>query len=44
MNIETLESNAAVEVVETNERFEPLALSVDDLDLIGGGASLGLLI
>ena len=44
MNIETLELNAVAETEKTNEALELLALSIDDLDLVGGGSSLGLII
>jgi hypothetical protein len=44
MNIETLELNAVAEVVKTDETFELLALSIDDLDLVAGGSSLGSLL
>ena len=43
MNVETVELNAVAEVAKTDEAFELLALSIDDLDLVGGGISLGLL-
>ena len=43
MNIETVELNAVAEVAKTDEAIELLALSIDDLDLVGGGISLGLL-
>lgn len=41
MNIETLELNAVAEVTNADESFDLLALSVDDLDLIGGGIVVG---
>ena len=41
MNIETLELNAVAEAVKTDETFELLALSLDDLDLVGGGSTIG---
>jgi hypothetical protein len=41
MNIETLEMNAVAEVTKNNEAFELLSLSIDDLDLVGGGAAIG---
>lgn len=44
MNIETLELNAVAEVAKTDETVELLALSLDDLDLVAGGASLGTLL
>jgi hypothetical protein len=44
MNIETLELNAAVETAKSEESFEILALSIDDLDLVGGGNAVGSLL
>jgi hypothetical protein len=41
MNIETLELSAVTEVTEARETFELLALSLDDLDLVGGGNTIG---
>lgn len=41
MNNETLELNAVAEVAKTEESIEFLALSVDDLDLVGGGCHVG---
>jgi hypothetical protein len=43
MNVETVELQAVAEVVKTNEAVEILSLSLDDLDLVAGGASLGAL-
>jgi hypothetical protein len=43
MNVETLELNAVAEVAKTDEAIDLLSLSIDDLDLVGGGISLGLL-
>jgi hypothetical protein len=43
MNIETLELNAIAETAKTEESLELLALSVDDLDLVGGGVITGYL-
>jgi hypothetical protein len=43
MNIETLELDAVVET-EKFDQIDLLALSVDDLDLVGGGSSLGVLV
>lgn len=40
MNVETLELSTA-EVAKEDEAFELLALSLDDLDLIGGGCTIG---
>jgi hypothetical protein len=39
MNIETLEMNAVAELSKSDEALELLALSLDDLDLVGGGAA-----
>jgi hypothetical protein len=44
MNIETLELNAVAETVKADETIELLALSVEDLDLVGGGAFVGAVI
>lgn len=41
MSIETLELNAIAEVAKSEDAFELLALSIDDLDLIGGGVTIG---
>lgn len=43
MNIETVELNAVAEVAKTEETNELLTLSLDDLDIVAGGASLGAL-
>jgi len=43
MNVEHVELQAVAEVVKTNEAVEVLSLSLDDLDLVAGGASLGAL-
>jgi hypothetical protein len=43
MNIETVELNAVAEVAKTDEAIELLTLSLDDLDIVAGGASLGAL-
>jgi hypothetical protein len=40
MNTETLELNAVAEAGKSEDCFEVLALSVDDLDLVGGGSLL----
>jgi hypothetical protein len=37
MSIETLDLNAVAEVAKNEDAFELLALSIDDLDLVGGG-------
>jgi len=37
MSIETLELTVAAEVAKKEDAFELLALSIDDLDLVGGG-------
>jgi hypothetical protein len=39
MNIATLELNAVTETAKSEDAFELLALSNDDLDLVGGGNS-----
>jgi hypothetical protein len=44
MNIETTELSAVEQVVKADETVELLALSVDDLDLVGGGAIIGNLL
>ena len=44
MNVEAVELKAVAEVAKTDEAIELLALSIEDLDLVAGGASLGLLI
>lgn len=43
MNIETLELNAIAETAKTDDSLEVLALSLDDLDLVGGGSVIGVL-
>jgi len=43
MNVETVELQAIAEVAKTDEVVEVLSLSLDDLDLVAGGASLGAL-
>jgi hypothetical protein len=44
MIIETLELNAVTEVAKNDDAFELLALTLDDLDLVGGGHSIGNLV
>lgn len=44
MNIETLELSAVAETAKTEESLEILALSIDDLDLVGGGNNIGSLL
>jgi hypothetical protein len=44
MNIETLELTAVAETTKTEESLEILALSIDDLDLVGGGNNIGSLL
>lgn len=44
MNIEMLELSAVTEAAKTEESFELLALSIDDLDLVGGGNNIGSLL
>ena len=43
MNVETVEIQAIAEVAKTDEVAEILSLSIDDLDLVAGGTSLGAL-
>jgi hypothetical protein len=43
MNVETVELKAVAEVAKTDEAIELLTLSLDDLDIVAGGASLGAL-
>jgi hypothetical protein len=43
MNTETLELGTVAGVSETDEAIELLALSLDDLDLVGGGTQVGAL-
>ena len=43
MNVETTELKAVEQVVATDETLDILALSFDDLDLIGGGVTIGAL-
>ena len=43
MNVEHVELQAVAEVAKTDETIEILALSLDDLDLVGGGSSLGVI-
>jgi hypothetical protein len=43
MNVEHVELQAVAEVAKTDEVIEMLALSLDDLDLVGGGSSLGMI-
>jgi hypothetical protein len=44
MNIETTELNAIEQIIRADETVELLALSVDDLDLVAGGAIIGNLL
>jgi hypothetical protein len=44
MNIETTELNAIEQVIKADETVELLALSLDDLDLVAGGAIIGNLL
>ena len=44
MNVETVELKAVAEVAKTDEAIELLALSIEDLDLVAGGSSLGTLL
>jgi len=41
MNIEATELKAVEEAAKTEERFDLLSLSLDDLDLVAGGAVIG---
>lgn len=43
MNVETVELNAVAEAIKADETIEMLTLSLDDLDIVAGGASLGAL-
>ena len=43
MNIETVELQAIAEIAKTDEVVEVLSLSLDDLDLVAGGSSLGMI-
>ena len=43
MNVETVELNAVAEAIKADETIERLTLSLDDLDIVAGGASLGAL-
>jgi len=43
MNVENVELQAVAEVARIDEAFEVLALSLDDLDLVAGGSSLGMI-
>jgi len=44
MNVETVELKAVAEVAKTDEAIDLLTLSLDDLDLVAGGSSLGSLL
>jgi len=43
MNVETVELQAVAEVAKTDAAVEVLSLCLDDLDLVAGGASLGMI-
>jgi hypothetical protein len=43
MNIETVELQAIAEIAKTDDIVEVLSLSLDDLDLVAGGSSLGMI-
>ena len=43
MNVETVELQTTIEAAKANEVVEVLSLSLDDLDLVAGGTSLGAL-
>ena len=42
MNLEVTELKAIEEAVQADDCIELFALSIDDLDLVGGGAVIGL--
>lgn len=44
MNIETIELNAVEQAAKADESVDLLALSLDDMDLVGGGAFIGNLL
>jgi hypothetical protein len=44
MTTETLDLNTAAEVSKTDDLTELFALSVEDLDLVGGGTAVGIAI
>lgn len=44
MNIETTELNAVEQAVKSDETLDVLALSLDDMDLVAGGAHIGNLL
>lgn len=44
MNVETVELKAVAEVAKADEAVDLLTLSLDDLDLVAGGSSLGSLL
>ena len=41
MNVETVELSATQEATKADESFDILTLSLDDLDLVGGGCAIG---
>lgn len=43
MNFETVELIAVAEVAKADEAIKLLTLSLDDLDIVAGGASLGMI-
>jgi hypothetical protein len=43
MNVENFELTAVADAARTDEGIDVLALSLDDLDLVAGGTSLGIL-
>jgi hypothetical protein len=43
MNVVNVELQAVAEVTKTDEVVEVLSLSLDDLDLVAGGTSLGMI-
>jgi hypothetical protein len=42
MNVEVTELKAIEEATQADDSIELFALSIDDLDLVGGGAVIGL--
>jgi hypothetical protein len=44
MNVETIELKAVEQAAQTSESVDFLMLSLDDLDLVGGGSLVGALI
>ena len=44
MNVETTELKPVEQVAKTDEALDLLALSLDDMDLVAGGAHIGNLL